>query len=144
MKLLLKRKYKGDTYTIGDLYIDGVFFCNVIEDKVRNLAETCPNTPKGLACTCKEKVYAETAIPAGTYKVTMEYSPRFKRILPYIHNVPHFIGILIHSGNDEKDSAGCLIVGFNTVKGKVLQSRVTSDKLNSILSIQKEITIEIV
>lgn len=144
MKLLLKRKYKGETYTIGDLLIDGVFFCNVIEDKVRVLPTLCPNTAKGLACTCKEKVYAQTAIPAGSYKVTMEYSPRFKRVLPYIHNVPHFIGILIHSGNDEKDSAGCLIVGNNTVKGKVLQSRVTSDKLNSILSIQKEITIEIV
>ncbi|WP_165044273.1 DUF5675 family protein [Dysgonomonas sp. ZJ709] len=144
MKLLLKRKYKGETYTISDLYIDGVFFCNIIEDKVRNLAVICPNTPKGLVCTCKEKVYTETAIPAGTYKVTMEYSPRFKRVLPYIHNVPHFIGILIHSGINEKDSAGCLIVGFNTVKGKVLQSRITSDKLNTILSTQKEITIEIV
>lgn len=143
MKLLLKRKFKGETYTIGDLYVDGVFFCNVIEDKVRNLPVTCPNTSKGLSCTCKEKTYAETAIPGGTYKVTMEYSPRFKRVLPYLHNVPHFIGILIHSGNDEKDSAGCLIVGFNTVKGKVLQSRVTSDKLNTILSTQKEITIEI-
>lgn len=144
MKLLLKRKYKGDTYTIGDLYIDGVFFCNVIEDKVRSLPVTCPNTPKGLACTCKEKTYAETAIPAGTYKVTMEYSPRFKRTLPYLHNVPHFLGILIHSGIDEKDSAGCLIVGFNTVKGKVLQSRITSDKLNSILSKADHITIEII
>ncbi|WP_165020914.1 DUF5675 family protein [Dysgonomonas sp. ZJ279] len=143
MRLLLKRKFKGETYTISDLYIDGVFFCNVIEDKVRSLPITCSKTPKGLACTCKEKIYAETAIPAGTYKVTMEYSPRFRRVLPYLHIVPHFIGILIHSGIDEKDSAGCLIVGFNTVKGKVLQSRVTSDKLNTILSTQKEITIEI-
>ncbi|MBF0575511.1 DUF5675 family protein [Dysgonomonas sp. GY617] len=144
MKLALKRKYKGVNYTIGDLYIDGVLFCNVIEDKVRNLSATCPNTAKGLSCTCKEKTYAQTAIPAGTYKVTMEYSPRFKRVLPYLHGVPHFIGILIHSGIDEKDSAGCLIVGYNTVKGKVLQSRVTSDKLNKVLNAQKDITIEIV
>ncbi|WP_221412116.1 DUF5675 family protein [Dysgonomonas sp. ZJ279] len=54
------------------------------------------------------------------------------------------MGILIHSGINEKDSAGCLIVGFNTVKGKVLQSRFTSDKLNTKLNNQKEITIEIV
>lgn len=144
MKLLLKRKYKGDTYTIGDLLIDGVFFCNVIEDKVRVLPTLCPNTAKGLACTCKEKVYAQTAIPAGSYKVTMEYSPRFKRVLPYIHTVPHFIGILIHSGNDEKDSAGCLIVGNNTMKGKVLESKVTLEKLMEILNKAGSITIEIV
>lgn len=144
MKLLLKRKFKGDTYTIGDLYIDGVFFCNVIEDKVRILPLFCLNTQKGLTCSCKEKVYTETAIPAGTYKVTMEYSPRFQRVFPYLHNVPHFIGILIHSGNDEKDSAGCLIVGKNTVKGKVLESKATLEKLMEILNKARSITIEIV
>ena len=144
MKLLLKRKFKGEKYTIGDLYIDGTFFCHIIEDKVRNLPVTCSNTPKGLVCTCKEKVYAETAIPSGTYKVTMEYSLRFKRVLPYIHNVPHFLGILIHSGNDEKDTAGCLIVGHNTVKGKVHQSKVTLEKLIGILNKADHITIEVI
>ena len=124
MKLTLKRKFLGDNYTIGDLFIDGKFFCNTIEDTVRELPQT--------------------AIPAGTYKVTMEYSPRFKRKLPLLHNVPHFIGILIHSGNDESDSAGCLIVGNNTIKGKVTNSRVTSDKLNAILSKETQITIEII
>lgn len=143
MKLTLKRKYSGSAYTIGDLFIDGVFFCNTIEDVVRHLPATCPNTPKGRNCTCKEKVYAETAIPAGTYKVTMEYSPRFKRRLPLLHDVPHFIGILIHSGNTQRDSAGCIIVGINTVKGKVTGSRATSDKLNTILEKEKEITIQI-
>ena len=143
MKLLLKRKFKSETYTIGDLYIDEEFFCNTIEDKVRDLPATCPNTPRGISCSCKEKVYAETAIPVGTYKVTMDMSPKFGRILPRLHNVPHFIGILIHSGTTEKDSAGCIIVGDNTVKGKVLNSRATSDKLNAILAKEKEITIEI-
>ncbi|MFR9543937.1 MAG: DUF5675 family protein [Rikenellaceae bacterium] len=145
MKLLLKRKFKGESYTIGDLFIDGEFFCNTIEDTVRELPATCPNTPKWLNCECKEKVYAETAIPAGTYKITMEYSKTFKRTLPLLHNVPHFLGILIHSGNTEKHSAGCLIVGFNKVKGQVLDSLVTSNKLNEILSKSTtEITIEIV
>lgn len=120
MKLTLKRKYFSSTYTIGDLFIDGVFFCNTIEDVVHHLPAVCPNTPKGRNCTCKEKVYAETAIPAGTYKVTMEYNPRFKRHLPLLHNVPHFIGILIHSGNTQRDSASCIIVGINTVKVPVL------------------------
>lgn len=144
MKLTLKRKFLGDKYTIGDLFIDGKFFCNTIEDIVRELPSVCPNTPKGISCTCPGKVYAETAIPAGTYKVTMKYSSKFKRVLPYLHDVPHFLGILIHSGNSEADSAGCLICGKNTVKGKVLESRVTCDKLNAILSKEKYTTIEII
>lgn len=143
MRLTLKRKYTGPDYTIGDLLIDGTFFCNTIEDVVRELPATCPNTPKGHNCACKEKVYAETAIPAGVYKITIEYSPRFKRRLPRLHNVPHFIGILIHSGNTARNSAGCIIVGFNTVKGKVTNSRATSDKLNAILATEKDITIQI-
>ncbi|WP_373168083.1 DUF5675 family protein [Bacteroides cellulosilyticus] len=144
MKLTLKRKFLGDKYTVGDLFIDGKFFCNTIEDKVRELPVACPYTPKGQSCKCKEKVYAQTAIPAGTYKVTLEYSPRFKRKLPLLHDVNHFIGILIHSGNDESASAGCLIVGNNTVKGKVTESRATSDKLNAILSKETQITIRII
>lgn len=144
MKLTLKRKFLSYKHTIGDLFIDEKFFCNTIEDTVRELPVTCSYTSKEQSCKCKEKVYAQTAIPAGTYKVTMEYSPRFKRKLPLLHNVPHFIGILIHSGNDESDSAGCLIVGNNTIKGKVTNSRVTSDKLNAILSKETQITIEII
>ncbi|MCE8873653.1 DUF5675 family protein [Bacteroides ovatus] len=144
MKLTLKRKFLGDKYTVGDLFIDGKFFCNTIEDTVRELPATCPYTPKGQSCKCKGKIYAETAIPAGTYKVAMEYSPRFKRKLPLLRNVPHFIGILIHSGTTAVDSAGCLIVGKNTIKGKVTESRVTSDKLNVILSKEKLVTIEII
>ncbi|KAA3691596.1 hypothetical protein F3F88_19700, partial [Bacteroides salyersiae] len=134
----------GKTYTIGDLLIDGNFFCNTIEDKVRSLPLACPNTSKGIACKCKGKVYAQTAIPAGIYKVTMKYSPKFKRRLPLLHNVPHFIGILIHSGTTEKDSAGCIIIGVNSVKGKVLNSRNTSDALNLLLEKEKNISIEII
>lgn len=143
MKLLLKRKFKGETYTIGDLFIDGEFFCNTIEDTVRILPLLCHDTPQGVACRCKEKKYAETAIPYGTYKITMQHSPRFKRVLPCLHDVPHFLGILIHSGTTEADSAGCIIVGKNTIKGKVTESRTTSDRLNEILGKEKEIAIEI-
>ena len=144
MILTLNRKYKGETYTIGDLLVDGVFFCNTIEDKVRELPIICPNTPKWFSCKCKEKVYAETAIPAGTYKVTLQKSPKFQRVLPYLHDVPHFLGILIHEGNTERNSAGCIIVGRNTVKGKVLQSKDTMAKLMELLKGQKNIQIEII
>lgn len=144
MELYLRRKFKGAPYTIGDLCIDGNFFCNTIEDTVRHLPATCPDTSRGRSCTCEEKVYAQTAIPAGKYKITLEYSPRFKRQMPYLHDVPHFLGILIHSGNTETDSAGCIIVGENTVKGKVLNSRATFERLYALLKKEKEITIRIV
>lgn len=133
MKLTLKRKHENLEYTIGDLFINDVWFCNTIEDTIRDLPNICPNTNKGLQCNCSGKIYSKTAIPVGTYRITIEFSPRFKRRLPYLHNVPHFLGILIHPGNTEKDSSGCIIVGMNTIKGKVLQSRITSDKLNALL-----------
>ena len=143
MKLLLKRKFKGPDYTIGDLFIDGKFFCNTLEDPVRILPLLCFDTAQGVKCRCKEKEYGRTAIPAGHYKVTMAYSPRFKRKLPYLHDVPHFLGILIHSGNNAGHTEGCILVGKNSVKGKVLESRAISDRLNEILSREKEIIIDI-
>lgn len=144
MKITVKRIFKGEKYTIGKLYIDGVYFCDTIEDTVRDLPVTCPDTPRGIACACREKVYAETAIPAGTYRVSIVYSPKFKRRLPYLHDVPHFIGILIHSGTDQSHSSGCLIVGKNKIKGKVVESRATLDALIEKIGKSKDITIEII
>lgn len=144
MKLLLQRKFKGDKYTIGKLSVNGEFFCDTLEDTVRILPATCPYTVKNSMCKCKEKVYTKTAIPAGVYKVSLEYSPRFKRVLPYIHNVPHFLGILIHAGNTEKDSAGCILVGYNRVKGKVVESRATLERLIDVISTDCNCIIEII
>lgn len=144
MELKLRRKFKGSDYTIGDLSINGEFFCNTIEDTVRELPEICSDTSRGRSCTCKEKVYAKTAIPAGSYKITLEYSPKYKWKMPCLHDVPHFLGILIHSGNTEADSAGCIIVGKNTVKGKVLNSRATFQRLYALFENEEDITIHIV
>ena len=143
MNLTLNRIFRGPDYTIGKLYIDGHYFCDTLEDSVRTLPASCPNTSEGILCACPEKVYARTAIPAGTYKVTMQFSPRFKRVLPLLHDVPHFLGVLIHSGNDPGDTAGCILVGHNKVKGKVLESRAVSDKLNALLEKENEMTITI-
>ena len=143
MELYLKRRYVGKQYTIGSLYLKGCYFCDTLEDTVRRLPSLCPDTSSGRTCRCAEKVYARTAIPAGTYKITMEHSPRFKRVLPLLHDVPHFQGILIHSGNDEDDSAGCILVGKNNIKGKVVESRATSDALNKQLAKADHITIRI-
>lgn len=109
MKLTLQRRYLAPTYTVGTLSIDGVRFCDTLEDTVRDL-------------TKEAKVYAQTAIPFGTYPVIVNQSPKFGRELPRLQDVPHFEGILIHRGNTASDSAGCILVGENKAKGKVLHS----------------------
>ena len=138
MKLLLKRIALRDTYTIGKIYIDGEYFCDTLEDKVRDLNKN------GVFDGDEKKVYGETAIPYGTYKVILSYSPKFKRILPELLDVPCFTGIRIHRGNTEKDTAGCLLVGENKGRGKVLNSTYWEKKLIEKLEGKNGITIQIV
>ena len=148
MKLILKRIALRDTYTIGKLYIDGVYFCDTLEDKVRDLNKN------GKFDNGANKVYSETAIPYGIYKVDINtVSPRFKNRVwakPYggkitrLLNVNSFEGVLIHPGTTSKDTSGCLLVGRNTIVGKLTQSQNTFHKLMSKLKGQKDITIEIV
>ena len=128
MRLVLKRIALKPKYTIGHLFIDGKYFCDTIEDCVR---------PEGV------KVYGETAIPAGKYNVIITRSPKYKKDLPLLLDVPGFGGIRIHSGNTEKDSEGCIIVGKNDKVGWVSNSRATMNKLMSILKTADKITIEI-
>lgn len=117
MLLEVKRLYKKDTYTIGVLMVDGEKFSDTLEDKVRDLKS-------------EKKVYGETAIPAGKYKVVMFMSSKFKRVMPYLENVPQFTGIMIHPGNTIKDTLGCILVGENKKKGQLVNSRKYSDELN--------------
>ena len=128
MNIQLKRIAKKETYTIGKLYINGVYFCDTIEDKDRGLNQTMSiNDIK------KKKVYGETAIPTGTYKLVIDYSNRFKKNMAHILNVHGYEGIRIHTGNSAKDSLGCIIVGKNKVVGKVVESRNTYNQLFPIL-----------
>ena len=142
MKLELKRRFLGESYTIGSLSIDGKKFCDTLEDKVRDLNKN------GVFDGDEKKVYAETAIPYGTYDVVVDYSPKFKRELPRLQNVKHFEGILIHRGNTAEDSAGCILVGENKVKGKVINSTPYEKELVHILKEAQDrkepITIQIV
>jgi len=124
MKLELKRKALMDTYTIGDLFLNDVFFCNVLEDTVRDLNKDGDLDEKG-----EEKVYGQTAIPYGTYTIDLTHSNRFKKILPLLENVKGFEGIRIHPGNTAVDTHGCLLVGNNTEKGMVTDSRKVFEKL---------------
>lgn len=128
MNITLNRIAKKSKYTIGKLYIDGEYFCDTIEDTDRGLTQTMTDTQ-----IKSKKVYGQTAIPTGTYRVIISYSNKFKRQMPLLLNVPGFLGIRIHSGNTEKDTEGCLIVGKNKVVGKVIESKDTYNKLFSIL-----------
>ena len=144
MELRLDRIFRTNEYTIGELYVDGAYLCDTLEDPVRPLPEVCPNTPKGIACKCKEKVYGDTAVPAGTYEVKLSYSNRFKRIMPEICNVPLFLGIRIHSGSNTDHSEGCVLVGeWDHTKGNRLNnSKEVFNKVYDILSkTQETITI---
>jgi hypothetical protein len=135
MKLRVERLWKKPAYTVGRLFVDGKFFCNTLEDTVRDLSN-------------EKKVYGKTAIPYGKYKVVYNWSPKFGRNLPRLLNVPAFEGILIHPGNTADDSAGCILVGRNTEVGRLTESRYTSDKLNVLIEDAQRggesITIEIV
>ena len=116
MKLFLQRIAQTPEYTIGRLEINGKFFCHTLEDAVR-----------------KEKIAGKTAIPAGTYQVIVNRSPKFKRDLPLLLDVPNFEGIRIHRGNTAKDTSGCILVGENKVKGKVINSTKYETLLTAIL-----------
>jgi len=117
MRLRLRRRYLGEAYTIGSLFIDGIYLCDTMEDKVRDF-----NQDGDLLDPGEKKVYAETAIPYGRYNVDLTMSPKFKRLLPLVMDVRHFTGIRIHRGNTAKDSAGCILPGENKEKGKVRNS----------------------
>lgn len=126
MQITVKRLYKTETSTIGELLIDGVFECFTLEDAERPV-----------------KIKNETAIPKGTYKVIINQSNRFKRLLPLLLNVPNFEGVRIHSGNSNHDTEGCILVGQTRHKNYIGQSRKAFDKLFKKMQAAKEITLTI-
>lgn len=129
MELRVRRIALKENYTIGKMYIDGEYFCDVLEDRVRDLEN-------------QVKVPNNTAIPYGTYEITLDvkstkysdfnkypWAKEYNGYLPRLTNVPLFLGILIHPGNTEHDSSGCLLVGENKVVGKVINSKTTFERL---------------
>lgn len=133
MRMELKRIDLKDTCTIGVLYVDGQQECWTLEDRVR---------PDGV------KVYGETAIPAGIYRVDVTPSPRFKRDLPLLINVANFVGVRIHPGNTAGDTEGCILVGrtrgpervnesqlaFNALFAKILAAKSRKDPITLEIS----------
>src|ERR1700693_4982561 len=102
MIIKVERKVFNENDTIGILYVDGFHFCYTLENVIR-----------------KVKVEDKTAIPAGTYKVELRFSPHFQKVLPHILNVPDFEDILLHPGNTEIDTHGCILVAFHTDNMKI-------------------------
>lgn len=156
MKLKLIRKYFKDTYTIGKLYIDNIYFCDTIEDKDRKL-----DNSMSLEEIKELKIKGITAIPTGVYNISLDIkSPKYSNFtkypyakicdgkMPRLLNIKGYDGVLIHAGNTAKDTEGCLLVGVNKAVGKVLDSQNTFKKLYLKLKEAKnkreKITIEIV
>ena len=138
MKLELIRIANRPTYCIGKLYIDGEYYCDVIEDTDRGLDDSMLVDE-----ILKKKIKGETAIPTGAYKIEITYSPKYKRMMPLLIGVKGYSGIRIHSGNTSKDTEGCLLVGKNTKVGMVTDSRNTYQRLFARLQNAKDILIEI-
>lgn len=128
LTLKLFRRYLNKDYTIGALFVHGEYFCDTIEDKVRDI-----NKDGDLLDPGEKKIFGHTAIPYGTYKIELSMSPKFKRLLPLLLDVPHFTGIRIHRGNTAEDSHGCILPGENKVKGKVINSTKYEIALISII-----------
>lgn len=153
MKLELKRRFRGPNYTIGSLFINGVYECDTIEDVDRGLTDSMSVDEVNT-----KKIYGRTAIPTGTYKIDMNtVSPKFKDRswakfcggkLPRLLDVKGYEGVLIHVGNKAEDSLGCILVGDNKIKGQVINSTATFQELYGELLKAKvkgeEITIDIV
>jgi len=116
MKLELHRTVFGPTCTTGKLSVDGVFECYTLEDVVRE-----PFV----------KVDGRTAIPAGTYNITVNMSERFHRMMPLLTNVPQFEGVRIHPGNTATDTEGCILVGkqIDATNTALMMSRIAFDML---------------
>ena len=128
MEIVLDRKYKKDTYTLGEVTIDGVFFSMSLEDKDRGLTQAMSEDE-----IMGKKVYGETAIPTGRYEVKLTFSNKFKRILPILLNVKGFDGIRIHRLNTAIESHGCIGLGRNSSIGTITESTRFELKIVSLL-----------
>ena len=125
----IKRIAFKDKYTIGTISVDGLFISDSIEDTVRVLN------------SIEDKVYSETAIPAGTYNADIYFSKKFGYKVIRLFNVPYFSGIYIHKGNTAKDSLGCIIVGYNDKKGWLSRPTEALNKLIEAVEGADKITV---
>lgn len=142
MELKVFRKILTDESTIGELHVNGNFFCHTLEDTDRGLIKTQPLTE-----IAQKKLFGQTAIPLGKYDVALTYSNRFGKYMPQVLNVPAFEGIRIHAGNKAVDTLGCLLVGMNKAENAITDSRTAYNALMKMFTAvekKEKITIEYV
>ena len=135
MTIYLYRIAKKLTYTIGRMYFADCK-CDTLEPPVRELLDI--NGDGDFSDPGEGKVYGNTAIPADKYEIIMQYSPTFKRMMPYLQKVKGFTSIMIHSLNDVSETKACIGVGENKKPGKLVNSRAWSDLLNKKLTEAEE------
>lgn len=136
MELNLYRRSTVQTRTPGDLYVDGAYLCHTVEDIVRDRDMDSDGDIDSKDVE-QFKVYGETAIPAGRYRLVLENSPKYGPDTLTIKDVPGFVGIRIHPGNTEKDTQGCLILGDDFAADYTIApgtSRPAVARLKSIIS----------
>ena len=142
VKIEVKRKYPHKDFTIGEMWIDGIYFCDTLEDADRGWNTNTPthtieiekeenNKHFGVVKYNSSLNTMVNAIPAGTYHVTLEKSKFADGWTPYLHNVPGFVGIRIHEGNDPTKSKGCILVGYNVNPEKAWLEGRNSKKKSS-------------
>lgn len=136
MELKIVRTKSNKEYTEGKLYINGVYFCDTLEDQDRGLYQHM-----SLAEIKEAKVYGKTCIPYGKYNIVLTMSNRFKQVMPEILNVKCFIAIRMHPGNTIYDTEGCILVGKKSNDGVITNSRKTFNALMNILKNTKSISL---
>ena len=114
---VVRFEYQSD-HTKSIIFIDGDFFSFGLEPEYK---------------TANRVFGQRDLIPEGVYKVILSYSPKFKRVLPEVLNVPFNSGIRIHPGNYPKDTSGCLLPGSYFVEDTLMKSRVKFDKLYDLI-----------
>jgi len=137
MELLLERSKSGEGTTLGMLFVDGLLECFTLEDEVRDLGTYGEG-----------KLYGSTAIPAGHYRVVIDFSQRFNKDMLHVLDVPFFTGIRIHSGNTEHDTLGCILVGLQVdsptrISGGSIALPLLYSKIGAELKKGEEVWIEI-
>lgn len=139
LQVFINRKYRKETYTIGQIYVNGKMLCNSMEDADRHIFQGQP-----LADILKIKAKGQTAIPTGTYRLRVTDSPKFKRPLIEVCDVPGFTGIRIHALNTAEQSEGCIGPGMNTAVGRITDSRKYEDILAKMVQADKDAYLTIV
>lgn len=124
MHLVLQREPSWNATTLGELSEGTDPICDILEDQIREV--------KGQP-VAKWKIAGMTAIPAGTYRITLENSPRFGPDTLTVNGVEGYVGVRIHGGNTAAHTEGCLLPGMRNSRYTVTGSQAALRKLKLLV-----------